>query len=88
MDSDSEIRSAILALVHAHWNLLGLYRATNQTIDEAGLKQPDPVLLRRVIVSKVQRELGIAEQQAADVVSALNSSPQFADLLRDYAALG
>jgi hypothetical protein len=85
MDTDSEVRTAILALVRAHWKLLGLYRATNQTLDAAVQQQPDLGWLRRGITKIVQVEWGIAEQQAADVESALNNNQQFADLLRLYA---
>src|ERR1035438_4394661 len=64
MDSDSEVRAAILALVQAHWSLMGLYRATNQTIEAACRRQPDLGGLRREIANVVQREREIAEQQA------------------------
>lgn len=88
MDSDSEVRFAILALIQAHKRDLALLRALDRILRAAKGENPALGSLWRGVANAEQRELEIAVQEAADVEAALNNSQQFADLLQQYAGRG
>ena len=85
MNGESEVRSAVLALVEAHSRLRASYRAMRLTLDAAASKEPRLALLWRGVAGVEQRELEIADQESAEIRSALSNNQQFADLLREYA---
>ncbi|MGB6724740.1 MAG: hypothetical protein WBE74_02480 [Terracidiphilus sp.] len=88
MDSDSEIRAAILGLVDAHDHLQASYRAIHHVLSEAAKKEPSLGLHWRDVAKREQVELERVAQDSAEIRTVLSSNEQFAHFLREYAALG
>ena len=84
-ETDNDIRTAILSLVRTHDRLKTEYMSLRKTFDAAVEKEPRLGLLWRDVANIELRESQIAEQESAEIRSALISNQQFADLLLDYA---
>jgi hypothetical protein len=85
VDSDSDVREAIPALVRALSRLMKDYKSLHLAVDAAKEKMPNLGLLWRGVADIQPLESEIAEQESAETRSALSRNQHFADLLRHYA---